>query len=413
MPGDIPRGTLQANAFSFRGLVNVADPGRYARGGANGFSLALEKALNIDLDDEGKQTKAPGFALLASGAYKWAYATRDASRCYAVKGTDLVRFWPDGTDDVLQSGLASTRMHFVEAAGTVYAANGAQALVLPPRGGVRAWGQPLPAAPLLTTFPGTLPAGRYQFATATVASGVESGISQPASVVLDGTQAVALSGLAAGSNVYASSTDADVLYELFASVAGTAATWNGPVSALRDPVRVGRWSAPPAGASLPALHAGRMYLAQDVAGTDASAVWFSQPLGYEHFDQARDFFLVPGSVRMLAGTSRGLVVGTDRAVHSFTESGGIDQDTSPLGYGVVDGATAYPAPELEDTDDEPALVYFWTEQGVCRALPFANLTAKDVSLAPGHDGVGIVVEQKGYSRYAVCVKRSGQARNTL
>ena len=412
MSGAKPRSTVEANLFSWFGIVNKADPNRFRNKSGDRFSMPLTTALNIDLDDEGKQSKASGFALLDAGSYTSAWATPDASRCYAVKGTDLVRFWSNGETDVLWSGIdLGSRMRFAEVAGTVYATNGVQALALLPGGVSRIWGQPPPAAPLFTAFPGTLPAGRYQYAVTTVSSAVESGISQPAVAILDGSQDMSFSGLSAGSNLYVTSTDGDILYEVAKNASGTV-TWGGPVADLRNPARVGRWHGPPHGASLPALHAGRLYLAQPVGGSDASVVWFSQALGYEHFDLAKDFFMVPGRVRMLAGTSRGLVIGTDRNVHSYTEQGGLDQETSSLGYGVVDGATAYPAPELEDTDDEPALVYFWTMGGVCQALPFKNLTAKNVSLAPGYDGTGIVLEEKGFSRYAVCVKRSGEARNT-
>lgn len=410
MPGQKPRTTVEANLFNWYGLVNKADPNRFRGKAGDRFAMPLATALNIDLDDEGKQTKAAGFSLLDAGSYTSAWATRDGTRCYAVKGTNLVRFWSDGTTDTLWSGIGlGSRMHFLEVAGSVYATNGVQALVLLPDGASRLWGQPVPAAPFFNTFPGTLPAGRYQLAATTVASGVESGLSQPVVVVLDGTQAISISGLAAGMNVYATSTDGDVLYEIVTDVAGAEATWNGPVSALRNPVRVGRWAPPPFGASLPALQSGRLFLGAAIEGQDSSVVWFSQPLGYEHFDLAKDFFVVPGDVRLLAGTKSGLVVGTERRIYSYNEEDGL---TELAQYGVVGGQTVYPSPEVEDTEDEPNLVYFWSQQGVCRGLPFENLTAKDVSLPPGYDGAGVIVESGGFSRYAVCVKRDGQARNT-
>lgn len=120
--------------------------------------------------------------------------------------------------------------------------------------------------------------------------------------------------------------------------------------------------------------------------------------------------MVPGEVRLLVGSRGGLIIGTDDRIYPYTESSGLGDEQSQLLYGAVSGWTAYPSPEEGgETDGQ---VYFWTTQGVVRGLPFQNLTHDRVSLPPGTQGTGMVVEQGGFSQYVVVVQDEGDpARN--
>ena len=61
-------------------------------------------------------------------------------------------------------------------------------------------------------------------------------------------------------------------------------------------------------------------------------------------------------------------------------------------------------------DDERTL--FWTTRGLCAALPFSNLTERQVSVAPGISAGGAVVRHGGQKRYLVALHRGGSVFNS-
>lgn len=97
---------------------------------------------------------------------------------------------------------------------------------------------------------------------------------------------------------------------------------------------------------------------------DRSVLYFSRPDYPHEFRLEKDYLLIPGKVTLLASLAQGLVIGTDRAIY-------VDPIDSPLqrvaDYGVSLGAMAH---------DDLNRVHFWSERGLCRALPFENLTDK-------------------------------------
>lgn len=145
---------------------------------------------------------------------------------------------------------------------------------------------------------------------------------------------------------------------------------------------------------------GRIYASQYDATNDQSAVWFSWPLGFHLFDLAKDFFMVPGKVVMLAPHDLGLIVGTDKAIHAYTPDG----MTKMADYGAVPG-------QHWAKDDGRTL--FWTTRGMCAGLPFINLTASRVSVAPGLSAGGTLVQAGGQKRYVVALQQGGSAFNAF
>jgi hypothetical protein len=95
-----------------------------------------------------------------------------------------------------------------------------------------------------------------------------------------------------------------------------------------------------------------------------------------------------------------LIIGTDSAIQSLDGAG--LTDLAP--YGVVPG---------QHWSDDDGRILFWSARGLCAALPFANLTDKQVSVAPGVAAGGALVHQGGQKRYLVAIEQGGQAFNPL
>ena len=71
-------------------------------------------------------------------------------------------------------------------------------------------------------------------------------------------------------------------------------------------------------------------------------------------------------------------------------------------YGVVPG-------QHWSMDGEKA--FFWSERGLCSALPFSNLTEQHLSVAPGVSAGGAVLKRDGQTRYLVAIQQGGTAFN--
>lgn len=145
---------------------------------------------------------------------------------------------------------------------------------------------------------------------------------------------------------------------------------------------------------------GRIYAAQYMAEENQTVVWFSQPLGFHLFNLDTDFILLPGRVDMLAPHSGALVIGTDAAIYAYGDEG----LTELADYGVVPG-------QHWVKDDERIL--FWSQRGVCAAVPFQNLTERQVSVAPGVRACGCLVQRKGQKRYLAVLQRGSDPFNAF
>jgi hypothetical protein len=168
-----------------------------------------------------------------------------------------------------------------------------------------------------------------------------------------------------------------------------------------------------AGAQLPALFdqlplgtdviqawKGRMYAAQYMPTENQTVVWFSEAFGFHLFNLDSDFFVVPGRVLMLAPTTDALVVGTDAQVFAYTG----DAMQVQADYGVVPG---------DNWRRDDSGILFWSARGVCRAMPFANLTESRVSLAPGVRAGSGLIHTRGTKRFIALLQKGGQPFNAF
>jgi hypothetical protein len=134
--------------------------------------------------------------------------------------------------------------------------------------------------------------------------------------------------------------------------------------------------------------------------SNITVVWCSEPLGFHLFDQRAKFIVLKGKGVMLASHTNALLLGTDDAVYSWDG----EKLTVEADYGAVPGWGA-------TIDDDNGDVYFWTERGVCRAMPFANVTERQISVAPGTQAGAAIVRQQGQKKYVVVLRRGGEAFN--
>jgi len=163
-----------------------------------------------------------------------------------------------------------------------------------------------------------------------------------------------------------------------------------PLDTLYEPL--------PTGTHLIQHWRGRIYAAQYMPTENQTVVWFSQPLGYHLFALDADFLLLPGKVEMLAPHDTALVIGTDAAIYAYDA-----ERLTPLAdYGVVAG---------QHWAHDGQRLLFWSQRGVCAALPFQNLTERQISVAPGVRAGGCLVQRKGQKRYLAVLQQGASPFN--
>lgn len=144
---------------------------------------------------------------------------------------------------------------------------------------------------------------------------------------------------------------------------------------------------PPIGDAHARAH-NRMVIGVWEPALDRSILYYSRVDNPHLFRLDEDFQMVPGRVALLESANNSLIIGTDRAIY-------VDSPGSPLqrvaDYGTSPGASAF---------DERGVVYFWSSRGLCRAIPFENLT-DDHFLAAAHErGTAGILPFQG-SAYAI------------
>lgn len=378
----------------FNGLDNVTDPLRVGLGW-------LTQADNVNVTDTGGLSRREGYVLDRAGAYSGAFSTVDFSRMYVVVGGAIKNY----VGTTLKTLTSTAPMYWAETNNQVFFTNGTDSGIILPDDTVLAWGWQTPSAPTVSATTGSLAAGMYQVrCTFTLPDGRETGMGDSAEITLTAGQALQVSGipLLAGhtTNVYIAPANSTVYQLAFSTTSLTAFTWNTSPDNL-GPELLNQFLDPlPVGGEPIQIWNGRAYVAQYLADADQTVVWFSQPLGYHLFNLNQDFFIVPGHVLMLAPHDDALIVGTEARVYAY--SGEKIEQLAP--YGVIPG-------QHWSKDDDRVL--FWTSRGLCAAMPFINMTEKQVSVAPGVQAGGCVVRSGGQKRYVVALQQGGSAFNSL
>ncbi len=364
----------------------------------------LTQADNINITDTGGMVKREGYDRTQTGSITSLYGTIDETRMYGVVGGVLKSLTRTAAVS-LQTLTSTAMMHWSEINDQVFFNNGVDRGIIEADNRVIPWAWTPPSAPNLLAVAGSMPAGLYRVAvTFTLPDGRMTGASEPVGIELDGSQALQLSAIpqVAGytTNVWICPANSTV-FGLAARNAPAALVWNASPDSLGRELQHADAQPLPAGCDVIQAWRGRMYAAQYFPELGQSAIWQSKALGFHLFDVHKDGLMVPGRVLMLAPHDAGLVIGTDRAIHAY--SGEAMSLLAP--YGVVPGQ--------HWSEDEDKTVIFWSSRGVCRALPFLNLTQQNVSAAPGIRAGGAIVRQGGQKRYLAAIQQGGSAFNAF
>lgn len=389
---------VQTQSISrFMGLNTASDPVRLPQGW-------LSVADNVDVTDTGALVRRQGRELIASGAFTGIYSTIDRARLYVVDGGQIKSIAPDMSPTMLASGLCSLPMHWAEVNGRVFYANGQDYGIIEPDGQVLPWSWEVPGEPVLHVTAGTMPPGKYEVAcTFILPDGRETGAGDAASIELAADSGLVITQIphseGCKTRVYIGPADSTVLQHAFTTTL-PAATWNASPDALGEELVTQGLDPIPPGASLPAAWAGRMWVAQPIASRDMSVIWASEPLAPHLFNLRKGFLSVPGQVVMLLAHSGGLIVGTERAIHVWNG----ESLAQVAGYGVVAGW-----PGVTEVDSRTA--YFWSKRGLCRALPFQNLTDGHLRVDTGKQVGAAVVNHSGFKKFIAATSQSGRVFN--
>ena len=381
----------------FKGLNSVDDP----------LSLGLSwltQADNINITSADKIERRDGFTLDIEGEILGAYATIDHQRLFYVDGGSLKAY-----GDVTLAAIASSaRMHWTEVNGDVYFNNGTDRGIIKADNQVLQLAWPEPPAPVLAAVDGSLAPGKYDvLCTYLLPDGRETGAGQSASIQIEAGQALMISdipqipGFVTRTYIApANSTVFQLAYEGYQS----ARRWDYSPNSLGIDLATDDFDPIPDGATVIQVWRGRLYAAQYIPSSDMTAIWRSQPLGFHLFDLASDFLAIPGEVHMLAPTETALLIGTDVGIHAFN-----GENLQQLAtYGVVPG---WCWARDDDERGEQLGVYIWTQRGMCKAMPFVNLTSGHVSVAPGVQAGAAVIAQGGQKRFVAVLHQGGTAFN--
>ncbi len=378
----------------FKGLNNVSDPLRLGLGW-------LARADNVDIDDTGAISDRDGFDLFLAGSLTGAFSTSDFSRLYIVDAGSLKRVG----GPTLATGITSAPMHWCEVSKDVYYTNGVNSGILRQDDIVDEWSWPVPTEPVLAALSGSLPAGQYQVVcTYLLPDGRETGASPPAVIDLAADSALQMSSIpqVAGmrTRVYIAPANSTVFH--FALETSLLAwTWNASPDTLGEELVTATLFPLPVNATHPTLWQGSLYVMEYFPSSDITVVWYSEPLGFHLFDLRTKFIVVKGRGTMLAAHDAALMIGTDERVYSWNG----ESLTTEADYGVIAG---WPSAMDDDTGE----VYFWTERGACKAMPFANITERQISVAPGTQVGAAIVKRQGQKKFVAVLHRGGTAFNS-
>jgi hypothetical protein len=375
---------------------------------------ALYVADNVVISDSKKITRRDGYSL-----YRNSTTVRSAYGCgdslYVVEGGTLLRMASASQDHVLTTGLTGTRFNWDEINGDAYYVSETDAgtargdqhlpwrLAVPAVMAAQVVSSPTLAATAFN-LGATYTEATFRFcATYETSDGRETAPSEMGSLTAppqtDLIRVTVTPTPYARTNIYATEPDGTVL-RLVATTTGTTVTFN-PLRGGRELTTLDLYSMPD-GVTHIAFCLGRCYAAQYMPSAKQTIVFFSQPLGF-HLWSPDDYIAVPGELALMlriGGKPEKLLLGTTERVYVYDAENGLGELAD---YGVVPG--------MAGDKDAHGTAFFWTERGVCKALPFENLTEAVVSMPPGQRVTATMVYQNGMQQFIAATQGSSTAFN--
>lgn len=279
------------------GMDNVSSPHALPRD-QRGKVRAVRLAADCSITREGFIEHRPGFERAAAARAHSFYSGRGASYC--VSGGQLVRVDGAGGVTPLFTLLRDERLTYAPLNGELIFSGPSQIRVLG-ESGVRELVPATPASPSVQVqASGGLFGGRYGFAVSVVdAAGVESALSAVTFVELPEGGGAILAGLPAGSRVYRTQHDGDVLYRCASGVSGDVLIGAGEIGKAADTQHLDPM---PAGEFVRAWR-GRLLVAS------GRHLYASEPLRYGLHSRRHGFITMPTRIRWIEPVEGGIFVG--------------------------------------------------------------------------------------------------------
>jgi len=367
--------------------------------------IGMRTANNMDIDDNLKIKPAPGFTQVEATSTEDIYYSPGLKRCYIIRGGDLYEYFKNGDAVLLRSSVGSAG-EWDEVNGVIYFTNGVSFLVITGLE-VRDWGIEVPPVLYVSTDVGSMQDGDYQITvTYRAPDGRESGALAPEIITCTGSITLAEVPQLAGHDtiIYMTRPDGDVLYEVMATDDPSAVTFMGDPH-YGDPIATLHLANPPGG-ELVAEHQGRMCLGEYFPEANLSAIWRSEPLGYELFDRYSDSVIIlPGKINLIGSSNGVLILGTDDKVYGYREVGS-EEGGAGLTELLEVGSVAKTL--TKDIDNQ---VWFWTDRGAARAMPFSLVTDDFFAAPTAVSGKGAIINRGGFSKYNVILTEASSAIN--
>ena len=359
----------------------------------------LRNAVNADIDNAGLIRRRAG--------YEKVYGNTDLRGGYScplgayfIQGTKLCKLNDDNTATPLFDGVFGPTPTYAYFNDTVYFSDGLITKKITAAGGAD-WGIPVPAAPLLYTVNGSLPAGTYLVAITRVdADGRESGASEIMSLELTdplGVGAVAgitVTGLptSLGIRVYASTTNGATLFLAAELAAGTATYTLTTSSGTGAPLATEQIVPPPPGQII-REHSGRICIASD------QVLWMTEPFAPDWVSLDRGFIMQAAYISVMEPVSSGVWLVSDKTY--FLRGAGPEEFKveSKLPHGAVYGSGA----AIPYTND----VLWYSDRGIILGAEdgqVKNLQEQEVAPHSGTSAATLVREQDGLRQAVVSVQ---------
>jgi hypothetical protein len=380
-------------AAQFAGISNKADSETF---GIRAFTAGD----NVDIDATGKHLSTrDGRTQLTSTAFVSAFSTYDGTRCYAVTAAGILISWV-GSAAVMRSGFVGYP-YWCQIADVVFVGNENQCWRIGPDGIAYDNAITPPAAPQLSLVPGTLPPGQYRFVQVGLSGKRESAASLASTITTGGSHNIQVSGIT-GDRVYVCPADSRV-FQWWRDTSQSTLVYARAAETLGEELRTNNLLPMPAGRCV-TQYEGRLYCSLYNPRTDQSAVFRSLPFWWD-LCEPTDFKLVPGEIRAMAGLAEGLIIGTDRQIVSMDAEGAA---TTLADYGVPPGQPI--SLDVKVPGEAVKECWIWTQRGVCKALPFAEIAPHFAPPLAAFTG-SAVVRKHGDERFVVTLSPSGAPDN--
>ena len=317
-------------AESFQGMNNIAVKSK-------GSLEIPSMILNANVEPDGSLQRRPGLEKIINLPGAHSLWTNNAGIVLCMAQREIYRVIDTATTvQLVDTVQPDAPMSYFEVDGRIYMSNKNWTGMYDPLQDVmKAWGEPVPDAPIVVPAAGSLPVGRYQVCITTLSEyGRTSGNSNLSIIVLDEPGGISIPNLPATASVWI--TDPNGANLLFAG--NSSPITDVPENSEPIPTM---WGSPP----LPMNHMcwalGRAW------GCVGKKVYYSEPYQPELFLLSTNFFDLSDPVLMIARAGSGLFVGCEAKTDLFAGTDPATMTQTTVGKGVVPGTLSY-ATDLGD-----------------------------------------------------------------